>query len=96
MAEIAKTQGRAPIKVGDFAPDFTLTTDDGSNITLSKLKGKNIVLYFYPKDDTPGCTQEAKDFSGMLDEFDSLDTMIIGVSKDDIKSHQKFKQKYCI
>lgn len=87
---------RTPLKEGDYAPEFTLTTDGGGNITLSELKGKNVVLYFYPKDDTPGCTQEAKDFSCLVDKFEDENAVIVGVSKDDPDSHDKFKEKYGI
>ncbi len=89
------TQSRE-LKIGDFAPDFTLDTDTGKNITLSGLRGKNVVLYFYPKDDTPGCTLEAKAFTDALPEFKKRNAEIIGVSRDDVKSHEAFKQKYCL
>lgn len=94
MEDIEATNERIPLKAGDYAPDFTLDKDEGGTLTLSKLKGSNIVLYFYPKDDTPGCTQEAIDFTQAKPEFDSVNTKIIGVSKDDISSHNKFKEKH--
>ncbi len=81
-------------EVGDVAPDFTLATDGGGEVTLSKLRGKPIVLYFYPKDDTSGCTQEACAFRDALPEFRQLDAEIIGMSPDNVKKHDKFKEKY--
>lgn len=79
---------------GDKAPDFTLPTDGGGKVTLKSLKGKNIVLYFYPKDDTSGCTKEAIDFNGLKAKFAKADTEIIGVSPDSPTSHDKFKTKH--
>ncbi len=81
-------------KIGDIVPDFTLPSDDGQEITLSKYKGKTIVIYFYPKDDTPGCTIEAKDFSCLVEEFYKTNTIVIGISTDPVKKHQKFKEKH--
>lgn len=83
------------MQIGDLAPDFTLPTTSNQNFTLSNC-GRNVVLYFYPKDDTPGCTLEAKDFADLMPEFSQLDTIIIGVSKDDLPSHEKFAEKYCL
>ena len=83
------------IEVGKSAPLFSLPSDDG-DISISELKGKNIVLYFYPKDDTPGCTIEAQDFTKNIDKFIDMDCVIIGVSKDSITSHCKFIEKYKI
>ena len=82
------------VDVGDKAPDFKMTTDDGGEISLASLKGRNVVLYFYPKDSTPGCTKEACGFQEALPDFSKLDAEIIGVSKDSIKRHQNFKNKY--
>lgn len=82
------------LNIGDKAPNFTLPKDNGGEISLSNLIGKNVVLYFYPKDDTSGCTNQAQQFSAALNEFDALNTVVIGVSKDSIKSHDKFKAKY--
>lgn len=82
------------IEVGSPAPDFTLTTDNGGSVTLSALKGKKVVLYFYPKDDTPGCTKEACAFQESLPDFSGADAVIIGLSKDSAASHDKFKAKY--
>lgn len=77
------------IKVGDKAPDFTLQSVNG-RVTLSDFKGKKVILYFYPKDNTPGCTLEACGFSEHLKEFEKLNAVIIGVSKDSCESHDKF------
>jgi peroxiredoxin Q/BCP len=82
--------------VGQPAPDFTLIADNGEAITLSQLKGKKIVLYFYPKDDTPGCTQQACDFRDNQSEFAKKGTIILGISRDNNASHQKFKNKYSL
>ena len=82
------------INDGDKAPDFTLPTDDGEPISLRKLNGKPVVLYFYPKDDTSGCTQEAKEFSCLIDRFIAAGAVVVGVSPDSAKSHQKFRTKY--
>ncbi len=82
------------LKPGDRAPAFNLITDQGDSVSLSKLKGKLIVLYFYPKDDTSGCTLEALNFSAKAKEFAKAGTLVIGVSKDSPASHQKFKAKH--
>ena len=79
---------------GSRAPAFTLPTDDGGKISLKDLKGKKVVLYFYPKDDTPGCTKEAIAFSEDLTKFKRAGAVIIGVSKDTVAKHQKFKDKH--
>jgi thioredoxin-dependent peroxiredoxin len=79
---------------GDAAPDFTLPSSTGDKVKLSSLRGKNVVLYFYPKDDTPGCTKEACSFRDNLPKFDRVNATILGVSKDSFDSHQKFIQKY--
>ncbi len=79
---------------GSKAPDFKLMGSDGKEHTLSEFKGNYLILYFYPKDDTPGCTVEAKEFNSTLSEFESKGARIVGVSKDDLKSHEKFKNKY--
>ncbi|PIC00350.1 peroxiredoxin [Caulobacter sp. X] len=81
------------LQPGDKAPDFDLPTDTG-RVSLSALKGKNIVLYFYPKDDTAGCTSEALQFSSEVEEFQKLGAVIIGVSKDSVASHAKFRAKH--
>lgn len=82
------------LQVGDAAPDFTMPTDDGSEIMLSALRGKKVVLYFYPKDDTPGCTVEACSFRDNLPDFKGVNAEIIGVSRDDTASHQRFRDKF--
>ncbi|WP_341807844.1 thioredoxin-dependent thiol peroxidase [Wolbachia endosymbiont (group E) of Neria commutata] len=85
------------LAIGSNAPGFNLPTDSGENLSLSEFfDKKNVVLYFYPKDDTPGCTMEAKDFRDKIDDFSSLNTVIIGVSKDSIKCHSNFKAKYSL
>ncbi len=83
---------------GSAAPDFDLPASNGdaSSISLASLKGKKIVLYFYPKDDTPGCTIEAKDFRDHIAEFKKAGAVVLGVSKDSIKSHEKFTEKFCL
>lgn len=85
---------KSTLKIGDKAPDFTLPTDGAGSVTLSALKGQPVVLYFYPKDDTSGCTQEACDFRDNLSAFKKLKAQVIGVSKDSVKKHDKFKEKY--
>jgi len=80
--------------IGKPAPDFTLPTDGAGEVKLSELKGKKVVLYFYPKDLTPGCTTESCDFRDRYRDFSGLDAEIIGISKDSIARHDKFKQKY--
>ncbi|OYD07062.1 thioredoxin-dependent thiol peroxidase [Paludifilum halophilum] len=83
------------LKEGDQAPDFSLPATHGENVSLADYRGKkNVVLYFYPKDNTPGCTAESCDFRDRKDQFADLDTVILGVSLDDLKSHEKFIQKY--
>ncbi len=95
MKTAAKTTDNQ-LEIGDKAPEFAMPTNGGGNVSLSALSGKNIVLYFYPKDDTPGCTVEAKDFRDSIEDFEKLDTVIIGISKDSVKSHEKFQEKYCL
>jgi peroxiredoxin Q/BCP len=80
--------------IGDKAPDFAVNIADDNILTLKKLAGKFVVLYFYPKDSTPGCTVEARDFNSSLSEFKALGAEVIGVSKDDLKSHDKFREKH--
>lgn len=82
------------LTIGDKAPDFTLATDGGGSVTLSDLQGKKVVLFFYPKDDTGGCTKEAIGFTEKMAEFDAANTMIIGLSADSADSHDKFKAKF--
>lgn len=82
------------VTIGQIAPDFLLPTDDDTSVTPAILKGKTIVLYFYPKDDTSGCTAQAVDFSALRSKFEQVGAIIVGVSKDKLSSHKKFRQKY--
>jgi thioredoxin-dependent peroxiredoxin len=82
------------IELGDKAPDFTLPTDGAGNVTLSKLNGKKVVLYFYPKDDTSGCTAEACGFRDSFPDYSGTGAVVIGISKDSVASHDKFKKKH--
>jgi peroxiredoxin Q/BCP len=84
------------LNVGDKAPDFELPVDGGGIVTLSALKDQSIVLYFYPKDDTSGCTSEAQGFTAAAADFKKAGATVIGVSKDSVKSHDKFKAKYSL
>lgn len=100
VARAANTQAaalestRVLLNVGDLAPDFTLQNHRGELVTLSQLRGQNVVLYFYPKDDTPGCTREACSFRDNLSALEAHNAVILGVSFDDQASHQKFIDKY--
>jgi peroxiredoxin Q/BCP len=82
------------LTIGSPAPAFTLPATDGLQISLDNLKGRKVVLYFYPKDDTSGCTREAQDFQALRQDFAAAETEIIGVSPDSLKSHDKFRAKY--
>ena len=82
------------LKTGDPAPDFTLTAGDGTSVSLAALRGRPVVLYFYPRDDTPGCTTEACSFRDLQTEFNKRQAAVFGVSTDNLKSHQKFAHKY--
>ena len=82
------------ITQGEMAPDFTLPRDGGASVTLSALRPGKVVLYFYPKDDTPGCTLEGQDFTARLADFTQAGTTVIGVSKDSVKAHDKFCKKH--
>jgi len=82
------------IEVGKPAPDFSLVADDGRTVSLKGLRGKRVVLYFYPKDDTPGCTVEACSFRDRLPDVSSYGAVVLGVSRDDTGSHVKFREKY--
>jgi len=84
----------ANLEIGSDAPNFTLPANGGANVSLSGLFGKYVVLYFYPKDDTPGCTKEAIAFTEAKAEFDKLGTVIVGVSKDTVAKHEKFIAKH--
>jgi peroxiredoxin Q/BCP len=76
------------------APSFTLPRDGGGSVSLDELQGRNVVLYFYPKDDTPGCTLEAQSFTAEVEAFASADAVVLGISKDSVKKHDKFRDKY--
>jgi len=82
------------VKIGNKVPAFTSILDDGSNLKSTDLMGKYVVIYFYPKDSTPGCTKEGEDFRDLQKEFKKSDSLIFGVSRDSIASHEKFKKKY--
>ena len=84
------------LEVGQKAPDFTLPDKDGNLVTLSSFLGKKVVLYFYPKDNTPGCTRQAGAFAGAYSAFKDKDIVVIGVSKDSVASHAKFAEKYSL
>ena len=82
------------LEMGTKAPDFTLSDKDGNTVSLSDFLGKKVVLYFYPKDNTPGCTRQACAFAGAYEDFKSKDVVVIGISKDSVASHLKFAQKH--
>jgi thioredoxin-dependent peroxiredoxin len=82
------------VNEGDKAPAFTMPTDGGGSVSLKDMKGKAVVLYFYPKDSTPGCTKEACGFRDLMPDFSKVDAEIIGVSRDSVKRHDNFKAKY--
>lgn len=82
------------LTIGAPAPDFSAVTDKGDRVSLASLRGKNVVLYFYPKDDTPGCTKEACSFRDNLPHFEGINAVILGVSRDDAASHAKFVKKF--
>ena len=82
------------LEINTLAPDFTLQDKDGTDVRLSDFAGKRVVLYFYPRDNTPGCTRQACAFAAAYEEFKSLDVVVIGVSKDSAASHAKFAAKY--
>ncbi|MCD8295082.1 MAG: thioredoxin-dependent thiol peroxidase [Clostridia bacterium] len=84
------------LSVGDTAPGFTLPDKDGNMVSLADFKGKKVILYFYPKDNTPGCTRQACAFAAAYEGFKALDAVVIGVSKDSVASHVKFAEKYSL
>lgn len=82
------------LEVGTKAPEFTLPDKDGNMVSLADFAGKKVVLYFYPRDNTPGCTRQACAFAGAYEEFKSINAVVIGISKDSVTSHQKFAEKH--
>jgi len=84
------------LNVGDQAPDFTLQNEAGEDVTLSSYRGKPVILYWYPRDDTPGCTKEACSFRDVYGEFERAGAVVLGVSADDAQSHAKFRSKYSL
>ena len=95
MQSIA-TKTKTELAPGMKAPDFTVAFDTAQEVTTESLRGKHKVIYFYPKDDTPGCTVEAKDFRDVIGDFERAGAIVIGVSRDSVKSHDAFKQKFCL
>ncbi len=96
MTQTAKKETEM-LQEDNYAPDFKMNTDNDGIISLALYQGKkNVVLYFYPKDDTPGCTIEAKNFADAAKQFDRLDAVIVGVSRDSVQSHNAFKEKFCL
>jgi peroxiredoxin Q/BCP len=89
-----KKENSMTIEEGKAAPAFTLTDSEGNKVSLKDLRGSNVVVYFYPKDDTPGCTKEACGFRDLWKQIQKLDTVVLGISPDDGASHQKFATKY--
>lgn len=81
------------MKPGDKAPDFTLLSDEGKEVSLSDYRGKKVIVYFYPKDGTLGCTQEAREFRDLAEQFNKKNAVILGVSKDSVESHKRFKEE---
>jgi peroxiredoxin Q/BCP len=94
MSKAARESDGSGLKTGQKAPDFTLLNDSGQKVKLSELKGKKVILYFYPKDDTPGCTKEACAFRDGIAEIEGRGAIVLGVSVDSVESHKKFKKKY--
>lgn len=98
-AKVAKPEKIVPpasdveLEVGQTAPEFSLESDAGDTVSLAKLRGRKVVLYFYPKDSTPGCTTEAQDFTRLLPQFEKRDTVVLGVSTDSLASHARFREK---
>ncbi|WP_438959994.1 thioredoxin-dependent thiol peroxidase [Nereida sp.] len=84
------------LNIGDIAPPFTLPRDGGGQVSLTDYAGQSVVLYFYPRDDTPGCTKEAIGFTEMAAEFAAANTAVIGASKDSVKKHDKFREKHSL
>ena len=86
----------APLEIGQIAPPVSLPRDGGDTVSLSDYAGQAVVLYFYPRDDTPGCTIEASGFTDMAAEFSAAGVVVLGVSKDSVKKHDKFRDKYAL
>ena len=84
------------LRIGEKAPNFTLQDKNGNSVSLSDFLGKKVVVYFYPKDNTPGCTRQACAFESNYEKFNALDVTVIGISKDSVASHQKFAEKYAL
>jgi peroxiredoxin Q/BCP len=84
------------LNIGDHAPDFTLPSDENQTVSLKDFRGKKVILYFYPKDNTPGCTKQACDFRDASLDFSAKNTVILGISKDSAKKHAQFKNKYTL
>ena len=84
------------LNIGDKAPNFTLQDKNGNNVSLSDFIGKKVVVYFYPKDNTPGCTRQACAFAANYEKFNEIDVVVIGISKDSVSSHQRFAEKYSL
>ena len=84
------------LEVGTKAPEFTLPDKDGTAVSLADFSGKKVVLYFYPRDNTPGCTRQACAFAGAYEEFKKINAVVIGISKDSVASHQKFAEKHSL
>lgn len=82
------------LNIGDIAPDFTLPADGDRDVSLSDFKGKTVVVYFYPRDDTPGCTKQAIGFTERLGDFEAVGAVVIGISKDTVTKHDKFRDKH--
>ena len=82
------------LNIGDYAPDFTLQDKNGKSVSLSDFKGKQVVLYFYPKDNTPGCTKQACAFGALYRDFEKKNAVVIGISRDSVASHVKFAEKH--
>ena len=82
------------LEVGMKAPDFQLMNQEGKEVSLSEYKGKKVILYFYPRDNTPGCTKQACGFAELYPQFQEKGAVVLGISKDSVTSHQKFKEKY--
>lgn len=94
-AQAGPTPGRE-LKAGSTAPDFTLPSSTGGDVSLSSLRGKTVVLYFYPKDQTPGCTRQACDLRDANAELEMLGVVVLGISRDSLESHRKFKEKHAL